>query len=64
MATSSRWLNRRQTLNRRYLIELPPPVAWPVNDISDTIDAGKATNLISPGPNVTILVGTDTFVEI
>ena len=46
------------------MIELPPPVAWPVNDISDTIDAGKATNLISPGPNVTILVGTDTFVEI
>ena len=46
-------------LNRRYLIELPPPVVWPINDIPDIINVAKAIILISPGPNLTILVGTD-----
>ena len=66
MATSSCWQNRRQMLSRRYLTELPPPLVWPMNDIPDTINAGNASILISPGPNLTILVilvGTDTSVK-
>ena len=34
-----------------------------MNDIPDIINVAMATILISPGLNLTILVGTDTFVE-
>ena len=49
---------------RQYLIELHPSVAPAMKGICDTINTGKATTIISLGANLTILLGTDTFVKL